>query len=316
MFASFKNSISKRYKIIVATFFLLYLVVGVLIFTDYGISWDELYRREAGYRVLNFIISGDLYSQTTIYKLPQYQVALLRETGNIFVVFLALLERLFSFIIDIKNIFFLRHLATFLFFFLSVFFFYKTVKMIFEDWKVGLLGSLLLISTPRIFASSFYNPKDIPFLSMFIITTYVLLHYLKNKSIPNSILLALCCGLLISINYIGAIIPIFIVAFFIADYILYDRKDKRHKLILSGLLIYVFTLPLFVLLFWPTLLPTPFKIILESFKFMTNIPWGGTVLYFGKYIDAETLPWHYLPVWIIITTPVVYLLFFITFCEI
>jgi hypothetical protein len=39
---------------------------------------------------------------------------------------------------------------------------------------------------------------------------------------------------------------------------------------------------------------------------------AGNLLFIGKYIPTNQVPWYYLPVWIGITTPVVYLLLFLT----
>jgi hypothetical protein len=45
---------------------------------------------------------------------------------------------------------------------------------------------------------------------------------------------------------------------------------------------------------------------------MSNyVRWSGYNLYFGEYILASNLPWHYIPVWIFITTPIFYLLLFV-----
>ena len=75
---------------------------------------------------------------------------------------------------DTQTIYWRRHQLTFAFFAFSVFIFFLIGKKIFKDWKIGLLGSLFLIISPRIFAHSFYNPKDIPFLSAYIIAIYTL----------------------------------------------------------------------------------------------------------------------------------------------
>ena len=40
---------------------------------------------------------------------------------------------------------------------------------------------------------------------------------------------------------------------------------------------------------------------------MSKYPYSSPVLYEGKYFLPENLPWHYLPVWIGITTPVIVL---------
>jgi hypothetical protein len=51
--------------------------------------------------------------------------------------------------------------------------------------------------------------------------------------------------------------------------------------------------------------------LLQAFIQMSHYPWHGTLLYFGKYLSAVSLPWHYAPIWISITTPPLYLLGFI-----
>ena len=38
------------------------------------------------------------------------------------------------------------------------------------------------------------------------------------------------------------------------------------------------------------------------------------MLYLGSFVSATTLPWHYVPVWIIITTPIVYTFGFLIGC--
>ncbi len=44
---------------------------------------------------------------------------------------------------------------------------------------------------------------------------------------------------------------------------------------------------------------------------MSQFPWNRTVLYFGQFLQADDLPWHYLPVWIGITTPLIVVLPFL-----
>jgi hypothetical protein len=44
---------------------------------------------------------------------------------------------------------------------------------------------------------------------------------------------------------------------------------------------------------------------------MGHFPWDDPVLFRGEFIQATTLPWHYIPFWILITTPVLYTVFFL-----
>ena len=81
----------------------------------------------------------------------------------------AIFDFIIAFIIDLfelKNlevIFFLRHLAIFLIFFIGTFYFFLILKEYFSNNYLVLFGLLFLILSPRIFANSFYNNKDLIF---------------------------------------------------------------------------------------------------------------------------------------------------------
>src|SRR6185503_14445081 len=48
----------------------------------------------------------------------------------------------------------------------------------------------------------------------------------------------------------------------------------------------------------------------EAFRQMGAYPWLGDMLFMGKYIKAMQAPWYYIPVWMGITIPLLYLFFF------
>jgi hypothetical protein len=74
---------------------------------------------------------------------------------------------------------------------------------------------------------------------------------------------------------------------------------------------YLYPIIFFVFLscLWPILLTGPIYHLIMAFKEATHEPWYGTVLYCGTYWRMN-LPWHYIPLWIIISTPLVYLFYF------
>ena len=41
---------------------------------------------------------------------------------------------------------------------------------------------------------------------------------------------------------------------------------------------------------------------------ISQYPWPGQVVYFGQRLPGPQPPWHYIPVWIIISTPLLYTL--------
>lgn len=289
----------KNYKIIVCLFFVSYLIVGLCIFKDYGISADELSSRRRGEDALNYIFKGD----RTIFTNPT------RYHGVIFEMLQQAIERILN-LKDTRNIFLIRHLITFLLFYISAIFFYKLCKYRFKSWKMGLLGSLFLILNPRIFAHSFYNPKDIPFLAMFIISAYTLMRYLDEKTFKKAIMHAFVCAVLIDIRIIGFIMPIGTLIFFISDMLVFKPETSKKKF--ATPLVYIGALILFIILFWPVLWERPLYRFIEVAKLAANFRWNNSIFYFGRLIAANQMPWHYIPIWIMISNPIFYIfLFFI-----
>lgn len=294
-----KILIEKNYKIIVFLFFAVYLFVGISIFKDYGISWDEPCQRNSGIMAARYVGFRDQGLLT--YEFRYY--------GTAFEMLLVASEKILNLTKDPRATYFMRHLITFLLFYTGVLFFYRLCKYRFRSWKMGLLGCLFLILSPRIFAHSFYNSKDIAFLAMFIISVYTLLKYLDKKTLFTAAIHALTCALLIDIRILGIIIPFFTIIFLITDLLIIKTKKREFKTIIASFLTYTFLLIFFTVLFWPILWTNPLYHFINAFKQMSHYPWQRTVLYLGEYVMAMDFPWHYIPVWIGITTPVFY-----TFC--
>jgi len=287
---------NNNHKVIVSLFFLIFLLIGLAIFNNYGLSWDEGTNRMLGYQNYNYIFgkNTDILGSAEKYHGPAFEI------------FLVVLEKAFR-LADSRDILLARHLATFLLFYVSVFFFYLICKDRFKSWKIGLLGSLFLILSPRIFADAFYNSKDLAFLSFFIISIYTLIRYLDKKSLFWASIHALVCAVLIDIRMPGILVPLFTFGFsaleLLKNYSLERCKNIKKNL---SLLCYAILLIALTILFWPILWKNPFSNFLAAYKEISHYPWGGSVLYMGKLIHATNLPWHYIPVWMIITTPLIY----------
>jgi hypothetical protein len=212
---------------------------------------------------------------------------------------------------DPREIYRMRHLAYFLVFYAGVFFFFRLIERYFGGWKLGLLGAGLLVASPRVFADSFFNPKDLPFLSFFIIGVYSQLRYLERKSLAWAAWHALASATLVATRAVGVVVPLLTLGLGTLD--IFRAKDrKRAALTLAA---YGGLATGLSVLFWPTLWRDPlfhlFQALAQSSRYGG---WPGTILYLGEHIAAVELPWHYLPVWIAITTPPSYLLFFAVGC--
>lgn len=290
-------------KIIVCLFFAAYLALGVIIFKDYGISWDEPISRTSGTIAMNYVMHGDQ-------ELLTYSA---RYHGTAFDLFLVAIEKMLNLSENLRALYFTRHLVTFFLFYAGAFFFYLLCKDRF-GWKMGLLGSLFLILSPRVFAHSFYNSKDIAFLAMFIISIYTLIRYLDKKTVSRAILHALVSAILIDIRILGIIVPFFTLIFSAGDLLAAKPKESENKNIIASFLTYAFFLICFTVLFWPVLWSNPPYHFIKAFEMMRRYPWYGIVLYLGNYTTSINLPWHYIPLWIVITTPVLYTACFFLGC--
>ena len=167
-----KLSVVSQYsfkKAITSFFFVSLFLLGTAIHKDYGISWDEPEQRLSGLVSLKYI--GEYFDIQSIKKseaLAEYREFNLstyrdRPFGVAFETPLAALERLFR-LSDERDIYFFRHYVNFLVFLLGVYAVYCLSERRFQSWKIALLTAAFLILTPRIFAESFYNSKDLIFL--------------------------------------------------------------------------------------------------------------------------------------------------------
>jgi cobalamin synthase len=218
---------------------------------------------------------------------------------------------------DTQSIYTHRHQLTFAFFAFSVFVFFLIAKKIFKDWKIGLLGSLFLILSPRIFVNSFYNPKDIPFLSAYVIAVFTMLLFIEKKNFLTAVLHGLATGMVVNIRTPGlAIIPITFL-FYLFDLVLarepLNLKNLKASKYFRGVILGISYLAIaagLIILTFPLLYTDPFGNFIKTFDLMKDYPWVGYQLYMGKNIQNH-IPWHYSIVWFAISSPIFYLILFI-----
>jgi hypothetical protein len=297
---TFKINIDKYKWLIISLFFLIFLFIGVTVYKDYGISVDEPLAR---YRGLEYF---DLITKKDPLDLPSN----MKYYGPLFSTVLAFIEKTLNLSL-FGQVFYVYHLFTFLLFFVSVICFFFIGNLLFGNWKYSLLGCLLLIISPRIFADSFYNPKDIPFMCFFIISFLSLLIFLRYPS-PYSIAFhgittaALIATRIMGIYMIALTIGVILYFFWM------NRKD-RYRLYLQFIYLieYIAVTIGFIAIFWPLVYFEPVDTLIKSITTMGHYPWKGWVLFLGQLNHSYDLPWTYLPIWIAITTPIAYTIFFL-----
>lgn len=303
----------KKPRISILIFFLIYFFIGLAVYKDYGLSWDEPTNHMNGMVTIKYVASIFMpnFNSPDFSDLPPLADYSEREYGVIFDVPVDIAEMLLGYRADMPEIYYLRHLCTFLVFFVGVFFFYLIVRDRFNSRVMGLAGCLFLVLTPRFFAQSFYNLKDSVFLSLFIVTIYFFIRYLNSKTLFNALLFGLASALMVDLRVTGVFIPFLAILMSGIDVLKEGRPFNNLPKKLNPLFVYLISYFLFTTLFWPYLWENPVQNFLHAFEVMSRYPQPLSLLYRGEFIQSTELPWHYIPVWMLITIPVQYTVLFL-----
>jgi hypothetical protein len=295
-------------------FFLIIFFVGILIYKDYGISWDEKISRNYGLVSGNYILKKilpeknyiEIFSkivskETFIENVNKNIPDLVSYTDRAYGVAFELPVTFFEIILNLKdnNIYYFRHFASFFLFFVSLIFFFKIIKNRTNSDLYGLLGCSLIIVHPHIFSHSFFNSKDIPLMSFMIISLYFGFKFISRQNIKYAILFSFFTALAFSTRIIGIIILPFLLFYFFFNI---DKKNKI-KFVYFSLIILFFSL-LFGIMTWPFLWEAPIMNFKYALNYMSHHPWSNEVLFFGERINATNLPWYYIFVMFLFTTPI------------
>jgi hypothetical protein len=278
---------------LVLAFLLGFLVLGLSVYQDYGIAWDEPAQVDIGRMNWSYIRNRDpqLLTFQDRYYGPAYEIILFRLNDTI----------------DTRQMYLERHLFNFLFFFAGVVAFFWLAHRLFDSSWMALMASLCLMLSPRIFADSFYNTKDIPFMVAIIFAMLTMVLFLDRPTWKTAVLHGGFSAFLIACRAPGIFIPVITFIFLAARWILQHRPAKvvgRELLASSMYLIFTLGLTTF---FWPILWHDPLSEFINGLNRMSHFPYLSDFFYLGREIKPNQLPWHYIPVWISISTPLLYL---------
>ena len=284
--------------------FTIFIFVGLIIYKDYGISIDEKISRYNGLVNLKYIF--DFFSISINNELlfdnveslnnysDRYYGAIL-EVFNVFFIEVLLNKT------EINQVFFLRHLINYFIFVLALFFFYLLCQEIFKNKILSAFAVLLLYSTPRIFANSFYNGKDLAFLSFFIIMTYFAVKCLKNLNFKNLLYFSFTFALAANLRIVAIYVPFLLIFFIFFESIFKKYKFSEN---LKYLTILILLSLFFLFISYPYLWESPIHNLIQVLKLFSKFErWNLKIFYLGEFYQSNALPWHYLFVLIFVTTP-------------
>lgn len=276
---------------IVGYAFLAFFVIGVLVHRDYGVSTDEPALLKYGSDAFAYLFFAGPVPAPDPW---QFHTPLVQ-------VFMTVATKMLSYT-DGADIWFLRHLITFCIFFIGIAAFTLIARRRFHDWKLPLLGAAMFMLSPRLFAHGFYNPKDIPTLTAFTVSVLTLLRLTEKQAPLRLALHVLSSAIVISLRVFGLLMPVFTVVALLARK---PRPSWKHALM------YSLALPPVLILLWPLLWTDPIGHFLGAMFSSLSRPAGQ--LSAAAATDGG-VSWLYVPVWIFVTTPVMYSLLFFGGC--
>lgn len=263
---------------------------------DFGVTWDERSRHNNGERVLEYLMGERdraWFDQDT-------------ESGmyaGLFDTICAAAERLIP-----ANRYTIRHVVNACFGWLGILFCGRLATRLFGRWA-GVLALLLLAGTPRYFADSMNNPKDLPFAALSIVALYYCSltgprwPYLSASTTAKA---AVSLGLALNVRP-AALLYLGYLGVQVAWYALRDAPGPKRLALTAAHLAGLTVATLLIgTMFWPWAQGAPLVRPIQALLGFSEYPYQGRVLFNGLSYRATALPWYYAPeFWLISTPPVV-----------
>ena len=270
------------------------IVVPWLAIPKIGISWDESFQRHY----------GDVIIEWVVHKDPQLYQDTERYYGPLIPTLLHIPESL-GWTQDTVSIYELRHWITWLIFLTGIPFVILISRRAGLSRLQSMITGSIVATTPLIATHGLFNSKDIPFMSICTIITWLFLRYLDTPVLKRSVVLGIGFGLAILCRANA----ISVIAVLMAVGLILWRPSIRH---VANLIVTALIATLITYFGWPTLWINPWTEFKTAFITMANYPWTGSVLFNGELISAQQLPWIYIPVWMGITLSPLFILGFLS----
>lgn len=298
-----------------------YLIIGIILSITTGISHDEFHEQLNWIvnlkSIKDFILTGS-YNDLLDYKDKYHGIGFNLLSQPIQFWISSPLSNFLN-INEYGGILVSKHPVIFILFFISGLFFYLICKMLFVDKKFAIISLLIFYLYPYFFGHAQFNPKDIPFLSFWIINTYLIIRLIKNLFDEQKITLkllfsiSLFTSILISIRIVGILILLQYLIFFIVftecrkknlfNFFLIQKKF----FFISLVLILIFTIVLNPI-FWQN----PLELI-NSIKLMSKYQQDICTLTLGSCMRSLNLPATYYPIWLFFKLPIIVIVGFLMF---
>lgn len=286
-----------------------YIVLGLFIYDDYGISTDEVTERRTTLINVKYIMNMVGYD-----GLSDMDDDLLEYKDRYYGVFLQMPCVIFEWLTGFKDspaIYLYRHLYVFVICVVGYVCFYALCMRLTNKRLLSMIGTAMLALYPRFFANQFYDIKDMLFMVMCMISMWVTVETIYHKfSTKWLIFFALLTAITTNIRIVGIIFPVLMIGYILLTGLMncfkINVEDKCLRPIKSSLLISVIFLGSYVAIM-PSLWKNPIVGFFNVFsKFSKFDDWNGHVVFMGELVRGSEIPWWYIPIWMLVSVPIWY----------
>lgn len=288
----------KKHRVFIF-FSVIYFVFCIVTYRDFGITWDEIDVYKNGRSLYQYVFEGksDLVNTFAIKK-GGMDIDVLYS--YVYSMFLFGMNKTFS----MEKF----HLLNLLFSYLAYFTIYIVLFIKYKKPYFSILGVILLSLTPRFVGDMAANPKDIPFAVMSLVALASIYLSKKFNVFLKVILLGLILGVVQSMRILGFSIFLSYILYSFYDLLIIKKLNSVTKIKMIGSLIMEFVVVLLIsilvmVIFWPYIGSNVISNLQDIFITSKSYPWVGYMLFNGDKILSTKVGLSYLPVWLLITTP-------------
>lgn len=203
------------------------------------------------------------------------------------------------------------HPAVFVLFAASIIAFYRCARLFIRERSIATWASAVYASCPYLFGHSMINVRDAPFMSLYLICTWLSLRVVKRRlygsaGVRPADLIALACATaaLTSVRMPGLMILVQYAFTFALAAFLIKRADGISFFRWQNLLSFFGVLIPLVVLVFPAVWVDPIGELFAGLKFVGWYYQTGCTLTWGKCLEAYATP-GYLAAWFAVKLPLV-----------
>jgi len=271
----------------------------LLTYRHYGITWDESFHFEYGRKVLAFFQSGFRDRSCNAFADARFYGPLV----DFICVGITQLTP--------GSTFEIKHLVLAVFGVLTIVGVFRLGGLL-GDPLIPWFAALALLAMPPFYGHMFNNPKDVPFACFFTWAIYAMLAFFRRERFAwrDAVGVGVAIGLALAVRA-GGLLLFYYLAMAAGFYVACETGIRTWPDLRRAVSVRTIGLALamagaawaVMVSVWPWALENPVLNPVRAFLMSRNFDAVYPVLYRGEVLMSDTLPWHYLPNYLLIGLP-------------